>query len=72
MLTKVIGNSFDIDSFDQKFVILIGLLQPEILKQHMVIIDVNQSLRNSALYENKCLEIIKNLCKLACIFDDQQ
>ena len=60
MWTKLIGTILDIDSFDQQCVIIKGLLQSEQLKQHMVIIVVDQSLINSALYEHIFLEDIKN------------
>ena len=48
-----------IDSFEQKFVILKGLLQSELPKQHMVVIGVDQSLSNRALYKHRCLENIR-------------
>ena len=38
----------------------------------MVIIGVDQSLSNSALFEHRCLENIKKLYKLAGKCDDQQ
>ena len=49
VLTKVIDTIIDIYSFDQNF-FLKGLLQSEILKQHTVIIGVDQSLSNSSFY----------------------
>ena len=35
-------------------------------------IGVDQSLSNSALYENRCLENINKLCKSSAKFHDQQ
>ena len=61
VLDKVNDTILDIDSFGHHFVVLKGLLQSELSKQHMVIIGVNQSLSNSALYEHRCLENVKNI-----------
>ena len=61
VLIKVIDNIVGIDSFDQKYVIIKGLLQSELLKQHLVIIVVYQSLSNSALYRKRCFENTKKL-----------
>ena len=60
----------DVDSFDQKCIIIKGLLQSEILKQHMVIIGAEQSLSNSALYKHRCLENTK-IKQLAVKCDDK-
>ena len=60
MLTKAIDTIIDIYSFEHHCVILKMLLPPERLKHHMVIIGVDQSLINSALYEHKCLENTRN------------
>ena len=49
-LTKVIDSIPDIHSFDQKCVIIKGLLQSEKLKQRMFTIGVDQSLSNCAMY----------------------
>ena len=64
VLNKVIDTIIEIDSFEKQCVILKGLLYSEQLKQHMVIIGVDQSLSNIALYKHICLENIKTLYKL--------
>ena len=61
MSTKLIDTIIDIDSFEYQCVILKVLLQSERLKQHMVIIGMDQYLSNSAFYESRCLENIKKL-----------
>ena len=72
MLTKVIDTILDIDSFEKQCVIIKYLLQSERLKQHMVIIDVEQSLRNSGFYGHICLGITQKLYNSAGKCDDQQ
>ena len=67
----MIDTIIEIDSFEQHCVFLNGLLHTERLKQHMVIIGVDQSLSNSASFEHRCLENIKNIYKLAGKCDDQ-
>ena len=52
--------------------IIRGLLQSKQLKQHMFNIWFYQSLSNSAIYEHRFLENIKNLYKSAGKCDDQQ
>ena len=52
--TKVIDLILEIHSFEQKFVIIKGLLCSERPKQHMVTIGVDQSLSNSSMYEHRC------------------
>ena len=61
MLTKVVDTIPDIYSFDHQCVIIKGLVKSKLLKQHMVIIVVDQLLSNSALYEHRCLENIKKI-----------
>ena len=60
-----------IDSFEHQCVILKVLLHSEILKQYMLVIGVDQSLSNSALYGHRSLEKIKKLYKLSVKYDDQ-
>ena len=72
VLTKVIDTILDIDSIQHGFVILKGLLQSELLKQHMVVLGVVQSLSNSALYKHRCLGNIKKLYKSAGKCYDRQ
>ena len=71
-MTKVIDLIIEIHSFEHQCVIMKGLLQPKQLKQYIVTIGVYQSSRNSAIYEHRCLENIKNLCKSSGKHDDQQ
>ena len=46
---------FYIDSFEQKYVIIKGLFQSELMEKHMVTIGVEQEISNSASYEHRCL-----------------
>ena len=62
----------DIYSFDHQFAIIKGLVQSELLKQHMVTIGTNKQLSNSETYGYICLENIKKLYKSAGKCDDQQ
>ena len=41
------------------------------MKEHMVTIGVYQQLSNSAIYEHRCLENIKKLCKPSGKYDYQ-
>ena len=63
---------FDIESFEQKCVVIKVLLWPYQLKKHMVTIVIDQLLSNGAMYEHICLENINKLYKSARKFDDQQ
>ena len=60
------------DSFEQKCVIIKGLLLSKRLEKHMVDIGFDQSLSNSDLYKHRCLENIKKLYKTAGKYEDQQ
>ena len=71
-MTKFIDLIIEIHSFDKQCVIIKGLLQPKLLKQHMVTIVVGQSSSNSKTYEHRCLENIKKLYKSSGKYDDQQ
>ena len=53
-------------------VVLKGMLQSPTLKYHVQTIGIDKSLSNNTIYENKCLEIIKNLYKQNGKCDDQQ
>ena len=70
-LIKVLKSIFEIDSFEELYVIIKGLLQSKQLKDHMVAIGVGQQLSKCALYEHRCLENINNLCKTTSKCDDQ-
>ena len=71
-LTKVIDLIIEIQSFERQFVIIKGLLQSELPKQHMVTIGLDQSLSNSAMYEYRFLKNIKKLYKCSEKCDDQK
>ena len=71
IITKVIDSVFSIDTFEQKYFVLKGMLQSPRLKYHVHTIGIDQSLRNNALYEQKCLENIKTLYKQAVKCDNQ-
>ena len=49
-----------------------GLLQSQRLKDHVKTIGIDQSLRNSALFEHKCIKKINKLYKHAGKYDNQQ
>ena len=55
IMTKVIGSVILIDTFEQQCVVLKDMLQSPRLKDHIHTIGIDQSLRNSAIYEHKCL-----------------
>ena len=55
VLTKEIDTIIDIDKFEKQCLIIKGLLKLELIKQHMVIIGVDQWLSNSDLYKHRCL-----------------
>ena len=54
-LNKVIDLIIDIEPFEQQCVILKGLLQLYLLKQHMVTIGIDKCLSNSAMYKPICI-----------------
>ena len=49
-----------------------GILQLQCLKDHVKTTGIDQSLRNNAIYEHKCIQNMKKLCKHAGKCDDQQ
>ena len=55
IMTKVIDYVLSVDIFEQKCVVLKGVLQSLRLKYHVQTIGIDQSLSNNALYEHKCL-----------------
>ena len=59
IMTKVIDYIFYIDTFEQQFVVLKGMLPSPRLKDHMKNIGIGQSLSNRAYFEHKCLNTIK-------------
>ena len=70
-MTKVIDYVISIDTFEQKCVVLKGMLQSPRLKDHVHTIGIHPSLSNNTIYEHKCLENIKKLYKQAGKCDNQ-
>ena len=62
---------FLIGSFEQKCLIIKGVLQSEKLKQHIFTIEIYQLLSNSALYEHTWSKNIKMLYKCSGGFYDR-
>ena len=71
-MTKVIDYVILIDTFDQKRVVLEGMLQSRRLKDYVKTIGIDQSLSKNALYEHKCLQNINKLYTHDGKWDDQQ
>ena len=65
IMTKVLDYVISIDTFEQKCVVLKGMLQSPQLKYHVNTIGIDQSLSNNALFEHTCLPNIKKLFKYA-------
>ena len=63
IITKVIDSVLSIDTFEQQFVVLKGMLQSPCFKDHVQTIGIDQSLSNNDLYEYKCLQKINKLHK---------
>ena len=72
IMTKVIYCAIFIYIFEQQYVLLKGMLQSLRLKYLMKIIGIDQSLRNSDLFEHRCLQNINKLYQHAGKCDDQQ
>ena len=72
IMTKVIDYFLSIDTFEQQFFLLKGMLQSLRLKDHVQTIGVDQSLSTNVIYEHKYLENIKKLYKQAGNCDIQQ
>ena len=71
-MTKVVDYILSIDTFEQKCVVLKGMLQSTRLKDHVQTIGIYQSLSNNAIYEHKSIKNIKRLYKQAGKCDNQQ
>ena len=71
IITKVIDYVISIDTFEQQYVVLKGMLQSPRLKYHVHTIGIYPSLRNNAIYEHKCLENIERLYLQAGKREDQ-
>ena len=62
-MNKVIDYVLSIDTFEQKCIVIKGMLRSPLMKDHIQTIGVEPSLSNNAIYEYKCLENIKKLYK---------
>ena len=60
IMTKVINYFLYIDTFEQQCVVLKGVLQSLRLKDHVQTIGIDPYISKNAIYENRCLENIKN------------
>ena len=72
IMNKVIDYVLSIDTFEQKCVVLKGILQSTRLNDHVQTIGIYQSLSNNAIYEKKCLGNIKNVYRQAGKCDNQK
>ena len=72
IMTKVVYSVLSIDTFEQKCVVLKGMLKSLCLKYHVNTIGIDQSLSNNALYEHNSLHKINKLYKRAGKCDGQQ
>ena len=72
IITKVIDDVLSIDTLEQQFFLLKGMLQSPQLKYHIHTIGIYQYLSNNAIYEHKCFENMKKLYKQSGKWDDQQ
>ena len=51
-MNKVIGSVLSIDTFEQQCVVVIGIFQSPILKDHVQTIGIDPSLSNNNIYEH--------------------
>ena len=72
IMTEVIYFVLSVDTFEQQYVVLKGMLQSPQLKYHVHTIGIDPSLSNNAIHEHKCLENIKTLYKQAGKCDSYQ
>ena len=59
IMTKLIDSILSIDTFEQQCVVLKGMLQSPLLKDHIKTIDIDTYLGNNTIYEHRYLENIK-------------
>ena len=71
-MTKVIDSVILIDTFEQQYIVLKGILKPLRLNDHVQTISIDQSLSKNAIYEHKYLEYTRTLYKQASNCDNQQ
>ena len=72
IMTKEVYKFISIDTFEQQFVVLKGMLQSPQLKYHVHTVGIDPSLIKSTMYEQKCLENIKKLYKKSGKCENQQ
>ena len=61
IITKVIDYSLSVDKFEHQYLVPEVMLQSPRLKYNMKTIGIDQSFRNSTIFEHRCL---KNISKL--------
>ena len=71
-MNKAIDSTLSINIFEQKCVVIKGMLQSPRLEYHMKTIGIDQSLSNSSSFEHQFLNNIKYIYEPACKFYDQQ
>ena len=71
-MNNTIDSILSIETFEQKCVVIKGILQPARLEYHMNTIGIDQSLCSRSYFEHKCLNNIKNIDQHAGKCDDQQ
>ena len=59
IMTKVIDFVLSIDTFEQQYDVLKGMLQSPQLKNHVHTIFIEPYLSNNSIYEHKCIKNIK-------------
>ena len=72
IMNNVIDSVLSMDKFEQKYVVLKGMLKSPRINYHVQTIGIHPSLSNNAIYEHKCLENIKKLYKQDGKCDDHQ
>ena len=72
IMTNVVDYVISVNMFKQQCVVIKGMLQAPRLRYHMKTIGIDQSLKNSALFEHRCIKNIKKLYQHAGKCDDQQ
>ena len=72
IITQVIDCALSIDTYEKQYDVLKVMSPSPRLKYTMNNIGIDQSLRNSALFNRRCLQNIKKLCKHAGKCDTQQ
>ena len=71
-MNKAIYSILSIGTFEQKYVVIKGMLQLPCIEDHMKTIGIDLSLCNRSSFEHKCLNNIKNIYQHAGKCYDQQ